>query len=111
MMRIIAERTLKIDEELCVCFTDWQKAFDRVNWTKLMQILKRTGIDWRESTWIRGLKYDWTERRQEVYRLEEELDKNAVCHQLCSTSTTNALPRKLWMGLETSTSEDKLFKL
>jgi hypothetical protein len=34
MMRIIAERTLEIDEELCVCFIDWQKAFDRVNWTK-----------------------------------------------------------------------------
>ena len=46
MMRIIAERTLEIDEELCVCFIDWQKAFDRVNWTKLMQILKRTDIDW-----------------------------------------------------------------
>ena len=40
MMRIIAERTLEIDEELCICFIDWQKAFDRVNWTKLMQILK-----------------------------------------------------------------------
>jgi hypothetical protein len=48
MMRIIAERTLEIDEELCVCFIDWQKAFDLVNWTKLMQILKATGIDWRE---------------------------------------------------------------
>ena len=48
IMRIIAERTLKIDEELCVCFTDWQKAFDRVNWTKLMQILKGTFIDWRK---------------------------------------------------------------
>jgi len=47
MMRIIAERTLEIDEELCVCFIDWQKAFDHVNWTKLIQILKRTGIDWR----------------------------------------------------------------
>ena len=76
MMRIIAERTLEIDEELCVCFIDWQKAFDCVNWTKLMQILKRTGIDWRERrliskfTWIRGLKYDWTEGRQEVCRLE-----------------------------------------
>jgi len=45
-MRIIAERTLEIDEELCVCFIDWQKAFDHVNWTKSMQILKRTGIDW-----------------------------------------------------------------
>jgi len=31
MMRIIAERTLEIDEELCICFIDWQKAFDRVN--------------------------------------------------------------------------------
>ena len=32
MMKII-ERTLEIDEELCVCFIDWQKAFDLVNWT------------------------------------------------------------------------------
>ena len=48
MLKIISERTLEIDEELCVCFIDWQKAFDRVNWTKLMQILKGTGIDWRE---------------------------------------------------------------
>jgi len=31
MMRIIAERNLEIDEEMCVCFIDWQKAFDRVN--------------------------------------------------------------------------------
>jgi len=52
IMRIIAERTLEIDEELCVCFIDWQKAFDRVNWTKLMQILKRIGIDWREGRLI-----------------------------------------------------------
>jgi len=36
MLRIIPERTLEIDEELNICFIDWQKAFDRVNWTKLM---------------------------------------------------------------------------
>ena len=62
-------------------------------------------------TWIRELKYDWTEVRQEVCSLEEELYKDAVCHQLCSTCTANTLPRKLWMGLETSTSEGILFKL
>ena len=44
----ISERTLDIDEELCACFIDWQKAFYSVNWTKLMRILKETGIDWRE---------------------------------------------------------------
>jgi hypothetical protein len=48
MLRIISERTLAIGEELCACFIDWQKAFDRVNWTKLMQILKGIGMDWRE---------------------------------------------------------------
>ena len=55
MMRIIAERTLEIDEELCVCFIDWQKAFGRVNWTKLMQILKRIGIDGQERRLIRKM--------------------------------------------------------
>jgi len=73
MMRILAERTLEIDEELCVCFIDWQKAFDRINWTKLMQILKISVTDWRERRLISKLymkqkveKYDWTEERQEV---------------------------------------------
>ena len=107
MMRIIAERTLEIGEELCVCFIDWQKAFDRVNWTKLMQILKRIGINWRERRLISKLymeqkvKVRLDKGRQEVCRLEEEFDTDAVCHQFCSNCTANALPRKLWMGLET----------
>jgi retron-type reverse transcriptase len=55
MLRIISERTLETDEELSVCFIDWQKAFDRVNWTKLMQVLKEIGIDWRERRLISNL--------------------------------------------------------
>jgi len=55
MLRIISERTSEIDEELSVCFIDWQKAFDRFNWTKLMQILKEIGIDWREIRLISNL--------------------------------------------------------
>jgi hypothetical protein len=55
MLRVISERTLEIDEDLCVCFIDWKKAFDRVNWTKLMQILKGTGIDWHERRLISNL--------------------------------------------------------
>jgi len=55
MLRIISDRTLETDGELCNCFVDWHKAFDRVNWTKLMQILKGTGIDWRERRLISNL--------------------------------------------------------
>jgi hypothetical protein len=55
MLRIISEQTLEIDEELSGCFINWQKAFDRVNWTKLIQIVKETGIDWRERRLISNL--------------------------------------------------------
>ena len=83
----------------------------------LCTFLKRTGIDWRERRLISKLYMDQKVKvrldrgRQEVCRLEEELDKDAVCHQFCSTCRANGLPRKLWMGLETSASEDKLYKL
>jgi hypothetical protein len=48
MLRIISEGTLYIEEELRVSFRDRQEAFDQANWTKLKQILKESGIDWRE---------------------------------------------------------------
>ena len=34
ILRLISERILDIEEELCACFIDWQKEFDRVNWNK-----------------------------------------------------------------------------
>ena len=55
MLRIISERTLKIDNDLCVCFIGWKQAFDRVNWIKLMQILKGTGFHWHERRLISNL--------------------------------------------------------
>jgi hypothetical protein len=55
MLRIMSEGTLEIDAEVCVCFIDGQKAFDQVNWTKLMQILKGNGIYWHERRLISNL--------------------------------------------------------
>ena len=37
--------------------------------------------------------------RQEVCRLEEELDKDAVCHQFCSTCTAECLTKEALDGL------------
>jgi hypothetical protein len=49
---------LVIDEELCAYFIDRQQAFDRVNWTKLIQISKGSGIDWRGRRLISKLCMD-----------------------------------------------------
>jgi hypothetical protein len=43
---------LYTEEQICACFTGWQKAFDRVNWTELMQILKGISMNWRERRFI-----------------------------------------------------------
>ena len=47
-MRIICERSLEHDKEVNICFVDFEKAFDRIRWDKLMEILKKIGVDWRE---------------------------------------------------------------
>lgn len=45
------------------CLIEWEKAFDHVNWTRLMQNLKGTGIKGTKEdcladcVWVRVLEY------------------------------------------------------
>src|SRR6218665_1147361 len=54
-MRMLCERSLEHDNELYICFVDFEKAVDRVKWTKLWHILKTIGIDWRDRRLISNL--------------------------------------------------------
>ncbi len=38
-----------------ICFVDYEKAFDRVDWKKLINILRRMGVDWRDRRLIGNL--------------------------------------------------------
>jgi hypothetical protein len=69
MLRIISERTLNVEEELCECLIDWQRVFDRVNWTSLVPIIQGSGVDWRDRKLItklymnQNIKLNWTKGR------------------------------------------------
>ena len=43
-----------------MCMVDFEKAFDRVNWTNLMDILKDIGMDWRDRRLVTNLYMNQT---------------------------------------------------
>ena len=46
-MRVLCDRSLE-HNKVYVCYMDYEKAFDRVNWDKLMTVLKSIGVDRRD---------------------------------------------------------------
>lgn len=57
-MRILGERSIEHGLELYTCFVDYEKAFDRVNWEKLLEVLRTIGVDWRDRRIVRSLYMD-----------------------------------------------------
>jgi hypothetical protein len=55
VLRTLGERSLQHGKDIFVCFVDYEKAFDRVNWSKLMKILERIGVDEKDRQLIRHL--------------------------------------------------------
>ena len=49
------ERSLEFENNLCICFADFENASDRVNWEKMMKVLQRLGVDWRDQRMISEL--------------------------------------------------------
>ena len=55
VLRTLCERNIEFNNEIYICFVDFEKAFDRVNWRLLMDTLKKIGVDWRDRRMIRQL--------------------------------------------------------
>src|SRR5580698_10282718 len=55
VVRMPCERSIEHNNDVYICFVDFEKAFDRVNWVKMMDALKSIGVDWRDRRLIREL--------------------------------------------------------
>ena len=55
LMRIVSERVFDVKGEMCLCYIIWQKAFDRVDWTKVLEMLQNITVNWRERRLIHKL--------------------------------------------------------
>ena len=59
-MKTLSERSLEHDNKVFVCFVDFEKAFDRVDWNRMVQILKQINVDWKAVASFEG---GWGGRR------------------------------------------------
>ena len=64
VMRTLCERSLECENEVYICFVDFEKAFDRVNWVQMLEIMKCLHIDWKD----RRLLQDLYMRQEAVVR-------------------------------------------
>src|SRR5215469_15337983 len=55
VMKMLGERSLEFGNEVFICFVDFEKAFDQVNWVKMMEVLQLIQIDWRDRRLIKDL--------------------------------------------------------
>jgi len=55
VLRMMTERSLENNREVYTCFVNYEKAFNRVAWKKLINILRRMGVDWRDRRLIGNL--------------------------------------------------------
>ena len=62
VMRVLVERNLEFKKDVFACFVDFEKAFDRVQWPKLMEILKKIGLDWKDRRLVQNLYLNQTAR-------------------------------------------------
>ena len=85
-LRILGERSIEVGKEMNVCFIDYEKAFDRVDWKKLMDILKKIGLDWKDRRLIANLYLDQTVTVQTEVGLTEACQVGRGCRQGCILS-------------------------
>ena len=86
VMRTLCERSLEHDNDIFICFVDFEKAFDRVDWTKLLQILKGLGVDWRDRRLIANLYLNQKSVVKVMQEFSEDSDIGRGVRQGCCIS-------------------------
>jgi uncharacterized membrane protein len=85
-LRTLYERSLEHNNRVYICYVDYEKAFDRVNWVKMMEILLDIGVDWRD----RRLIWNLYNRQMAYVKIGENLSEGCAIgrgvRQGCSLS-------------------------
>ena len=68
---------MEVGKNTYICYIDFEKAFDRVDWKKLFMAIKEVGIDWKDRRLIEGLYLSQTS----VIKFNGDLSDSAIIGQ------------------------------
>lgn len=85
-MRTLCERSLEHGNDVFICFVDYEKAFDRVDWVKMLDILKEINVDWRDRRLIMNLYMQQKAVVKVLQEYSEESDLGRGVRQGCCMS-------------------------
>lgn len=85
-VRVLGERCLDMNRDLHICFIDYEKAFDRVQHTKLIEVLLLKGLDSRDIRIIKNLYWDQKAAVKVENELTEPMKVRRGVHQGCILS-------------------------
>ena len=68
-MKAICKCSLEYGNDVFICFVDFEKAFDRIDWVKMVKILKKIGVDWRDRRLIMNLYMN----QKAVIKIQQEV--------------------------------------
>ena len=60
VLRMMSEQAIQMQQTIYLCFIEWKKAFDSVNYKKLLQLLNKIIIDSKDFRLIQALYYEQT---------------------------------------------------
>jgi hypothetical protein len=83
---VLAEKCLDMNHDPYICFIDFEKAFDKVQHQKLIEILQQLGLDGRNIHIIKNLYWRQKERVRVDNQTTDEVQINRGIRQSCIIS-------------------------
>ena len=96
-LRTVIEQSLELQNDFCICFIDYTKAFDRVIHSKMIDCLKEVGIDDRDLQIITKMYWEQTAVVKTDTGLTEEIKKERCLTRMCDHQVCSACIQKKYL--------------
>ena len=95
-LNMLLERSIEVQKDICLCFIDYSKAFEKVRHDDLIAILMVLNIDAKELRILRNLYWGQTEAIRTENEISEYQATKRGVRQGCAVSPDLSIYKERW---------------